>query len=78
MHNWSREFCQWAPDVKVVTYDGTPDERRQIRAERMVPRNFNVLLTHYDLVIRDKNAFRKVRVNSLSILMVFLRSIGNT
>eukprot|EP00210_Caulerpa_lentillifera_P001183 g1139.t1 len=60
LHNWSREFCQWAPDIKVVTYDGTPDERRQIRTERMITQNFNVLLTHYDLVIRDKNVFRKI------------------
>lgn len=78
MHNWSREFCQWAPDIKVVTYDGTPDERRQIRAERMVPQNFNVLLTHYDLVIRDKNAFRKVNNNTLINSDGVFRSIGNT
>ena len=60
LHNWGREFCNWTPDMKVVTYDGTADERRQIRAERLKKQNFNVVLTHYDLVIRDKAVFRKV------------------
>ena len=42
-------------------YDGSPEERKAIRAEHLEgPANFNVLLTHYDLIIRDKSLLRKV------------------
>lgn len=42
-------------------YDGSPEERRAIRAEHLEgPGDFAVLLTHYDLVIRDKSLLRKV------------------
>ena len=42
-------------------YDGAPEERRQIRAEWLdAGPSFTVLLTHYDMVIRDKAFLRKV------------------
>ncbi len=47
--------------MAVVMYDGTPDERKQLQRDRLEKGTFNVLVTHYDLVMRDKSALRKVR-----------------
>ena len=39
-----------------MLYDGKPDERKLIRDTRLVDMRFNVMLTHYDMIIRDKTA----------------------
>ncbi len=59
--NWAAEFAKWAPGLKAVLYDGTPDERRALRAEHVEPGGFNTLITHYDLALRDRAALRKAR-----------------
>lgn len=58
--NWANEFAKWAPSLKAVLYDGTPEERRALRAEHVEPGGFNTLITHYDLALRDRNVLRKV------------------
>ena len=60
LSNWGQEFAKWAPDIGVVMYDGAPDERKQLQKEQVEKGTFNVLITHYDLVMRDKAALRKV------------------
>lgn len=57
------EFGKWAPSMGVVLYDGGMEERKAIRAEHLEKQQpaFNVLVTHYDLIIRDKNFLKKVR-----------------
>lgn len=66
LSNWANEFAKWAPPLRVVPYDGGPEERRALRAEHLDGvagggnAAFNVLVTHYDLVIRDKAFLRKV------------------
>jgi len=59
--NWANEFAKWAPSLKAVMYDGTPDERKALRAEHIDAGGFNTLITHYDLALRDKTVLRKVR-----------------
>lgn len=60
LSNWGQEFVKWAPDMAVVMYDGSPDERKQLQRDRVEKGTFNVLVTHYDMVMRDKAALRKV------------------
>ena len=60
LSNWGLEFVKWAPAMGVVMYDGTPEERKQLQRDRLEKGTFNVLITHYDLVMRDKAALRKV------------------
>ncbi|GAQ78262.1 putative SNF2 family DNA repair protein [Klebsormidium nitens] len=60
--NWAHEFKTWAPTLSAVLYDGTLDTRRAIQQDPLVAgHQFNVLLTHYDLVMRDKAFLRKIR-----------------
>lgn len=35
--NWVNEFERFTPDIPVVLYHGTPQERAEIRAERLAP-----------------------------------------
>ena len=60
LSNWMNEFGKWAPSMGVVLYDGGMEERRTIRAQHLDKPAFHALVTHYDLIIRDKNALKKV------------------
>ncbi|ORY76015.1 SNF2 family N-terminal domain-domain-containing protein [Leucosporidium creatinivorum] len=60
MPNWISEFEKWAPSVKMVSYKGTPNQRKeaqnQIRAG-----NFQVLLTTYEYIIKDRPLLAKIK-----------------
>jgi SWI/SNF-related matrix-associated actin-dependent regulator of chromatin subfamily A protein 2/4 len=60
MANWVMEFEKWAPAVKVVAYRGPPRQRRAIYEQKIAPNRFNVLLTTYEFIIKDKSALGKV------------------
>ncbi|XP_035226982.1 chromodomain-helicase-DNA-binding protein 1-like isoform X2 [Stegodyphus dumicola] len=60
MTSWQREFEQWAPEMNVVVYLGDVSSRGLIRQyEWCHPGNkrlkFNVLLTTYELLLKDKS-----------------------
>ncbi|KZV33593.1 hypothetical protein F511_34361 [Dorcoceras hygrometricum] len=58
--NWMNEFSTWAPSISAVLYDGRLDERKAMRDEYSGEGKFNVLVTHYDLIIRDKAFLKKI------------------
>lgn len=58
--NWINEFSTWAPSIAAVLYDGRLDERKAMRDELSGEGKFNVLITHYDLIMRDKAFLKKI------------------
>ncbi|XP_037871728.1 ATP-dependent helicase brm [Bombyx mori] len=60
LSNWVLEFEKWAPTVSVVSYKGSPQSRRLVQAQ-MRSTKFNVLLTTYEYVIKDKGVLAKVQ-----------------
>ncbi|XVE66041.1 hypothetical protein DITRI_Ditri08aG0049500 [Diplodiscus trichospermus] len=58
--NWIHEFSMWAPSIYAVLYDGRLDERKAMREEISRDGKFNVLITHYDLIMRDKAFLKKI------------------
>jgi len=67
--NWSNEFRTWAPSIATILYDGRPDERRALRDKNFDVHGlqFNVLLTHYDLILKDKKFLKKVHWHYLIV-----------
>lgn len=59
LSNWLLEFEKWAPAVIVVSYKGSPNMRRAIQPQLKTGK-FNVLLTTYEYVIKDKAVLAKV------------------
>ncbi|XP_054159378.1 chromodomain-helicase-DNA-binding protein 1-like isoform X2 [Oppia nitens] len=60
MASWQKEFEQWAPELNVVVYLGDVGSRNMIRSyEWCHPGNkrlkFNVLLTTYEILLKDKS-----------------------
>ena len=59
MLNWETEFKKFAPGLKVLTYYGTPKERKEKRKGWSKANWFHVVVTSYQLVIHDSQAFRR-------------------
>ncbi|XP_073979169.1 ATP-dependent helicase brm-like isoform X2 [Rhodnius prolixus] len=59
LSNWVLEFEKWAPSVFIVAYKGSPGMRRTLQSQ-MRSTKFNVLLTTYEYVIKDKAVLAKI------------------
>ncbi|KAG6888387.1 hypothetical protein C0995_008708 [Termitomyces sp. Mi166 len=59
LQNWQREFEKWTPDFNVVILQGNPQERAEIIAERLIPQDFEVCITSYEMCLIEKGAFKK-------------------
>lgn len=58
--NWVNEFNKWAPSVTTLVYKGTPSVRKQL-ASQLKMGTFQVLLTTYEYIIKEKNLLGKIK-----------------
>lgn len=59
LQNWNREFEKWTRDFNVVLLTGTKEERSEIIASRLIPQDFEVCVTSYEICLIEKSAFKK-------------------
>ncbi|AOA62227.1 Isw1b complex ATPase subunit [Komagataella phaffii CBS 7435] len=59
LDNWAREFKRWTPEVKTVLLQGDKDQRTTIIQDELMTCNFDVLISSYEIVIREKSSLRK-------------------
>jgi len=66
LHNWKNEFAKWTPDIDALIYHGTQKERAEMRGQYLRgkgskdgQKNTPVLITSYEIVIRDAKELRK-------------------
>ncbi|KII86364.1 hypothetical protein PLICRDRAFT_56081 [Plicaturopsis crispa FD-325 SS-3] len=60
MTNWSGEFAKWAPGVRMMAYKGNPAQRRMLQGE-LRSGQFQVLLTTYEYIIKDRPHLSKIK-----------------
>ncbi|KAH8894988.1 SNF2-family ATP dependent chromatin remodeling factor snf21 [Thozetella sp. PMI_491] len=58
--NWTLEFEKWAPSVTKVVYKGPPNARK-IQQEKIRQGKFQVLLTTYEYIIKDRPLLSKIK-----------------
>ncbi|KAL6403887.1 putative component of SWI/SNF global transcription activator complex [Ilyonectria robusta] len=58
--NWNLEFEKWAPSVSRVVYKGPPNTRKQ-HQDRIRRGEFQVLLTTYEYIIKDRPILSKIK-----------------
>ncbi|KAJ5672925.1 hypothetical protein N7507_002052 [Penicillium longicatenatum] len=58
--NWNIEFDKWAPSVAKVVYKGPPNARKQ-QQQQIRWGNFQVLLTTYEYIIKDRPILSKIK-----------------
>ncbi|KAF9529183.1 chromodomain-helicase DNA-binding protein [Crepidotus variabilis] len=68
---WQSQFAAWAPDLNVITYIGTAAAREVIRTYEFGPSNkklkMNVLLTTYELILRDAKELGDIKWQVLAV-----------
>jgi chromodomain-helicase-DNA-binding protein 1 len=68
---WQTQFAAWAPDLNVITYIGTASAREVIRSYEFGPSNkklkMNVLLTTYELTLRDSKELADIKWQALAV-----------
>ncbi|PWN50758.1 hypothetical protein IE53DRAFT_374447 [Violaceomyces palustris] len=60
LDNWRREFAHWVPGFNVVTLQGTKEERNACIQDCLMPLKFDVLITTYEMCLREKSALKKL------------------
>ncbi|KAK3904375.1 chromatin structure-remodeling complex subunit snf21 [Staphylotrichum tortipilum] len=58
--NWNLEFDKWAPSVAKVVYKGPPNTRK-LQQEKIRQGRFQVLLTTYEYIIKDRPLLSKIK-----------------
>ena len=59
LQNWDREFHKWVPGFKTLVLQGTKDERAEIITKTLLPMDFDVCITSYEMCLREKATFKK-------------------
>ncbi|XP_048098672.1 probable global transcription activator SNF2L2 isoform X4 [Alosa alosa] len=60
LSNWVYELDKWAPSIVKIAYKGTPGMRRSL-VPQLRSGKFNVLITTYEYIIKDKHILAKIR-----------------
>ncbi|KAI1006722.1 ISWI chromatin-remodeling complex ATPase [Podosphaera aphanis] len=55
LDNWKREFGKWTPEVNVLVLHGAKEERQKLINERLVDDKFDVCITSYEMILREKS-----------------------
>ncbi|KAL4630809.1 putative global transcription activator SNF2L1 [Arapaima gigas] len=59
LHNWMNEFKRWVPSLKAVCLIGDKDARAAFIRDVMMPGEWDVCVTSYEMVIKEKCVFKK-------------------
>ncbi|KAJ1326500.1 SMARC subfamily A member 5 [Microdochium nivale] len=59
LDNWRREFAKWTPDVNVLVLQGAKEERNVLINERLIDQKFDVCITSYEMILREKSHLKK-------------------
>ncbi|KAH6652782.1 SNF2 family N-terminal domain-containing protein [Truncatella angustata] len=59
LDNWKREFGRWTPEVNVLVLQGAKDERAILINDRLLEQDFDVCITSYEMILREKSHLKK-------------------
>ncbi|KAL7979979.1 hypothetical protein Chor_004448 [Crotalus horridus] len=59
LHNWMNEFKRWVPTLRAVCLIGDKDARAAFIRDVMMPGEWDVCVTSYEMVIKEKSVFKK-------------------
>lgn len=59
LDNWKREFGRWIPEIDVLVLQGAKEERAELIQERLVDEKFDVCITSYEMILREKSHLKK-------------------
>lgn len=64
--NWTLEFEKWAPSINLIVYKGSPANRKSMHHDIRMG-NFQVMLTTYEYIIRERPMLAKFKYSHMII-----------
>ncbi|KAG7193895.1 RSC chromatin remodeling complex ATPase component [Scheffersomyces spartinae] len=64
--NWTLEFEKWAPSINVIVYKGSQEQRKELQMDVRIG-NFQVMLTTYEYIIRERPLLAKFNYSHMII-----------
>lgn len=59
LHNWLNEFRKWCPSLRAVKFHGNAEQRERQKTELLQPGKYDAMITSYEMVIKEKNFFKR-------------------
>lgn len=59
LDNWKREFAKWIPEINILVLQGAKEERHELINERLIDEKFDVCITSYEMILREKSHLKK-------------------
>lgn len=59
LDNWRREFAKWTPEISTLVVQGDKETRGELINGRLLNCDFDVCITSYEMVLREKSQFKK-------------------
>ncbi|CAI5446142.1 unnamed protein product [Caenorhabditis angaria] len=60
LQNWMNEFAKWCPTIRTVCLIGDETARNETLRETILPQNFDVCCTTYEMMLKVKGQLRKL------------------
>ena len=60
LQNWLNESNRWVPSLNSFIFHGTKEERDKMIKEHLIPLNFDICITSYEMCLLEKSALRKI------------------
>jgi len=57
--NWMNEVKRWCPHLRPFKFHGSKDDRLYMRENQMIPGMWDVCVTSFEMVIKEKATFKK-------------------
>ncbi|KAJ3067223.1 hypothetical protein HDU98_009590 [Podochytrium sp. JEL0797] len=67
LHNWMSELKRWCPTLVPFLFHGDKEARASLIKEYLIPGDFEVCVTSYEMCLLEKSAMRKVTWECLVI-----------
>ncbi|KAF0982857.1 hypothetical protein FDP41_010836 [Naegleria fowleri] len=65
--NWVNQAAQWCPSLSVLKFHGDRDTRKKLKETQLIGGKFEVLVTSYEIAIKEKAALNKFKWYSIII-----------
>ncbi|EIW69137.1 hypothetical protein TREMEDRAFT_68987 [Tremella mesenterica DSM 1558] len=59
LDNWAREVEKWVPGFRTIILQGTKEERAVLVTNRILTQEFDILITSYEMCMREKSTLKK-------------------
>lgn len=65
LNKWRKEFKNWLPSVRVFMFYGNQEEKESMKENELKKKEFDVILTTYEVIIKEKTALQKLKFEYL-------------